>query len=143
MLSQEDKERAGALHNRNSEKTAIPLARWRMELGSLGWVVACGRGREEQEGRVHSVGLRSLNHTAEWAQASQRKESRNFHPCPTHLPCGWLVPHCRPSGVLVRSGLGWRGPQEARQQPILHLSVPALQAGVCRLQGWGVGEERS
>lgn len=27
----------------------------------------------------------------------------------------------------------------APQQPILHLSFPALQAGVCRLQGWGWG----
>lgn len=45
-----------------------------------------------------------------------------------------LVPHCRQSGMPSQSGLG--GLQEASQQPS-HLSFPGLQAGVCRLQGWG------
>lgn len=58
----------------------------------------------------------------------------------THaLPIFHVVGRCPTAGRVVgpvRSGLGGGG-QEAGQQPILHLSFPGLQAGVCSLQGWG------
>lgn len=52
----------------------------------------------------------------------------------------WLVPLCVQSAVTGHPGLGWRGLQGARQQPLLHLFFPALQAGVCA-DGRGSGRD--
>lgn len=124
-LSPEDK--GPAPTNRDSEKTAMPLARWWVELGSLGGSVAPGRG--EWEGRVCSVGQRSLDHTAEELMHHSEEGQGSSAHVPAHRPLGWCTSVGR---AACRSGQvrgGWRGLLEARQQPTLLSSPLACSAG--------------
>lgn len=90
----------------------------------------------QQEEGVHSVGLGSLNHTAKELM-HHSKETREAPPVP--LPTN-RVTHPPQAQLSVRPGLGWCSSKECYQPPSFHLSFPAPQAGVCRLQGWrGLG----
>lgn len=97
-LSQDDKKGRVPSTNRNSEKTAIPLARWRMERGSLGWVVAWRRGGGEQEGQVRSIGHGSVNRTAkDLMHHSEENQGPSTHALPIFHVVGW----CPTAGRVV------------------------------------------
>lgn len=116
-----------------------------MELGSLGWGVAWRRGRGEREG--HSVGHRSLNHTAnELMHHSEENQGNSTRA----LPIFHVVGRCPTAGRVVcpvRSGLGEGVPRRPVSSPssISPFLVCRRGCAVCRgggrrahnLQVWG------
>lgn len=110
-------------------RQAIPLARWRMELGSLGWVVAWGRGRGEREGRIHFVGHRSLNRTAnELMHHSEENQGTSTHALPIFHVVGW----CPTAGrVVCPVSQGWRGTPQGRKAAPSSISPFLVCRWVC------------
>lgn len=124
------------LHS-SSEKTARSLASWWAEPGNPESVVAWGRkeGVTQQEEGVHSVGLRSRNHTAKelMHQSEEIREAPPMPPPTIHVAGDPL------QAQTVHQGQGWAGAAQrnATSHP-LSISPFQLHRLVCaRWQGWG------
>lgn len=98
MLSREDEARAGALHRQELREDNYTVSKAAMGLGSVGWVVAWGRSAGEWEGKGHSVGCRSLNHTAnELMHHGQENQGTSAHALPTFHAVGWYPLQVEPA----------------------------------------------
>lgn len=94
-------------------------------------MVTWGKGQGQQGDRVHSVGLRSLNHTAKELM-HHSAETRGAPPVPP--PTTHVTGDPRQAELSIWPGLGWGSSKECYHHL---LSFPAPQGGVRRLQGWG------